>query len=322
MNAVKDLIREPRADRLWRHCLYRVATGKWGPGHRLPSVREAAERWGVDRRTVLQAYERLEDTGLVRRANRAGFFVADDSEHSRVSRHRHELERLHDEVAERVRRETGLSPLAAFRYLAQLAAIRATDQPECAFVECTAVQANAHAAELEAHLGVPCCGLTLAQLGGRAQRIPTHVRTLFVSAFHADELGGLTDQRELQSMIVPLKVSPTIADAVPAGVTKAVLLEADGGDAHDISADVNALLPDLDVSWQACDSLDDVEPKLSQLLAEPHADVIALLSPRVWGTVSEQWREHGLVRQVEFRVHESAWPTIADAIGLPLGTSG
>ena len=75
-----------KVDRLHTHCLYRIATGKWPEGERLPSVREAERRWGVDRRTVLVAYHRLAEAGLVRRVDRSGFYVASGPELGRLSR--------------------------------------------------------------------------------------------------------------------------------------------------------------------------------------------------------------------------------------------
>jgi hypothetical protein len=72
-------------------------------------------------------------------------------------------------------------------------------------------------------------------------------------------------------------------------------------------------------SWQACE---DVEAEVRRRLgmARPHA--VVLLSPRVWGVVGAAVREDRRVLQIEFQVHPSAWPAIADAIGLPLGAAG
>lgn len=54
---------------------YRIATGELGRGDRLPSLREAAEAWGVNYHTVRRAYGELEESGLVERRRGAGTTV-------------------------------------------------------------------------------------------------------------------------------------------------------------------------------------------------------------------------------------------------------
>ncbi|MCZ6597685.1 MAG: hypothetical protein O7B99_08615, partial [Planctomycetota bacterium] len=51
----------PGVEGLVTHGLYQIATGKWRPDGRLPSVRRAAELWSVDPRVVLRAFQRLEE---------------------------------------------------------------------------------------------------------------------------------------------------------------------------------------------------------------------------------------------------------------------
>ena len=56
-----------------------IRTGQAGGGERLPSVRELAERCGVNVNTVRAVYRRLEDEGLVASRQGAGTYVADDA---------------------------------------------------------------------------------------------------------------------------------------------------------------------------------------------------------------------------------------------------
>ncbi|MFD0389899.1 GntR family transcriptional regulator [Tistrella bauzanensis] len=53
-----------------------IRTGQVSPGEQLPSVREVAERLGVNRNTVTAAYARLRDAGLVTGNGRQGSRVA------------------------------------------------------------------------------------------------------------------------------------------------------------------------------------------------------------------------------------------------------
>jgi len=60
-----------------------VADGRLGEGDRLPSVRELAERAGVNVNTVRAVYARLEADGIVRSEHGRGTFVAGASATSR-----------------------------------------------------------------------------------------------------------------------------------------------------------------------------------------------------------------------------------------------
>jgi DNA-binding transcriptional regulator YhcF (GntR family) len=56
-----------------------IRTGQARAGERLPSVRELAERCGVNVNTVRSVYQRLEDEKLVSSRQGAGTYVADDA---------------------------------------------------------------------------------------------------------------------------------------------------------------------------------------------------------------------------------------------------
>lgn len=56
-----------------------VTTGRWAPGERIPSVRELSAELGVNSRTVLKAFEDLQDLGLIAPQRGMGFFLAADA---------------------------------------------------------------------------------------------------------------------------------------------------------------------------------------------------------------------------------------------------
>lgn len=309
--------RERRADRWITHGIYQIATGKWPPGRRLPSVREAERAWGVDRRTVLQAYQRLAELGLVACAARSGYSVTKSAEFGRLSRHRHELDRLFERLLAEIEAQSELSPLGAFRYFAELAALRAADQPDCAFVECTAIQSEGHAREIKERLDVPCLPLTIGEIAGRRARIPAHVRTLLVSGFHFGELRALARPGELHVASVPIEVSPALLAHIPRGVSEGIVFESDDEEAHVIRDDVRALGLALPLKVQVVRELESALEAWKKKDARRRS--VALVSPRLWGGLSAAWRDQARVLPIEFRIREEAWPKIADAVGLPLG---
>ena len=70
----------------FRRC---IVTGRWPSGSRVPSVRELAQRAGVNPNTVQRTLAELERDGLCRSERAVGRFVTDDAE--RVSRLRCDL---------------------------------------------------------------------------------------------------------------------------------------------------------------------------------------------------------------------------------------
>ncbi|HEX6116303.1 MAG TPA: GntR family transcriptional regulator [Solirubrobacterales bacterium] len=80
-----------------------IRTGQALAGERLPSVRELAERCGVNVNTVRSVYSRLEEDGLVASRQGAGTYVADDAPVSP------ELRELVDEALARAR-AAGVEP--------------------------------------------------------------------------------------------------------------------------------------------------------------------------------------------------------------------
>lgn len=81
MLAVDELTLDKRSqdrflyEQLVRSVAGSIASGALGPGHRLLSVRKCAQQNGVSVSTVLIAYRRLEDLGLVEARPQSGFYV-------------------------------------------------------------------------------------------------------------------------------------------------------------------------------------------------------------------------------------------------------
>lgn len=307
-----------QADRLVRHCVYMIATGKWRAGQRLPSIRETRREWRVNQAAAQQAYGRLQEMGLAESRPRSGWFVAGGGTFDRLSRHRYELENLLRNTARTIRERTGLSALGALRYLAELEEIRRREEPEIAFVECTDEQASAHAGEIAARFRVPVMPLTSASLSRKRSRVPHHVRVLLTSPFHFQEIRKLADPPNLKAAAVPIEVSPGVLGDLGKRRGRIVLLEREQSMAEHIAADASRLLGGARPLVRV---VEEPGPAVKEILEEKGkgSPPAVLLSPRLWGELQPEWRAHPRVRQVAFRVTEAAWPGVADAIGLPLG---
>lgn len=58
---------------------HRILEGKLQPGERIPSVRDLAEEFEVNRNTLLRTYTLLNEAGIIENKRGVGFFVADDA---------------------------------------------------------------------------------------------------------------------------------------------------------------------------------------------------------------------------------------------------
>jgi DNA-binding transcriptional regulator YhcF (GntR family) len=58
---------------------HQILEGKLLPGERVPSVRDLASDYEVNRNTLLRTYSMLEDAGVIINKRGIGFFVADNA---------------------------------------------------------------------------------------------------------------------------------------------------------------------------------------------------------------------------------------------------
>lgn len=303
-----------QADRLFQHCVYRIATGRWLAGDRLPSIRQTRRSWGLNQQTVEEAYRRLADLGLVESRPRSGYYVAGGGALGRLVRHRRDLASLHREVAEQIRTGSDLSPLGVLRYLAELEEIERARQPEVAFVECTATQAHGHAEEIAARLRVPVLASTTREIAGRPERVPAGVRRLLTSAFHIEELRPLHRPPELTVRVVPIELS---AEAVAeVGGRDVLLLEREETMASHIARDAARLLGEDRVHTRLTE---DPAGELQRILGvrRTAGGPVVLLSPRLWGALPASLRKDPRVREAAFGVSAGSWGQVAEAVGLP-----
>jgi DNA-binding transcriptional regulator YhcF (GntR family) len=301
-------------------CLYRVATGVWPPGARLPSLRRAAQLWAVNELTCLRAYRRLIAQGIIRSRQRGGYFVAEGASVARLRRHQDDLQGLYQVLANAVRRRTDLSVLGAARAIARMAEAHAAEKPECAFVECTQFQAQGHADEVESRLRVPCAALTVAQMGGKWQRIPGHIRTVLTTYFHFKELAALSKASGWKVTPVPIepgeRLLRELRESSPASITVLTLGRAM---AKSIATDLHSRVRHKGISFRSRQaSTEAIEGLLRELLGadSPGRGRMVLLSPTLWSAVDQHWKDRRDVRPITYEVVPSAWPEIADAVGM------
>ena len=296
----------PIAESIVKDCVYRIATAAWQPGERLPPLRQAARAWNANHLTVLRAYRRLVELGLATSRERSGFFVAEPTTPPAEDAG---LERLYATVARDLRQRGVASVVGAFRQLAEIAQARAQQQPECAFVECTAFQARGHAGEIEARLGIPCAALTV----GTA--LPAGVRALVTTGFHRDEVARRARRRRARVLTVPIELSPDLVAGLRDSAAAEILVCAlDAGVAVHFAADVaRSLGTGAVVRSEAC-AVEDLEA----LLRKPRRRRAVVLSPSLWQAAGERRARGAHLHPFAVRIVPSAWRGLAERLGVPL----
>lgn len=311
---------ENKAEAIVRHCIYMIATGKWSPGFKLPSVRIAEREWGLNRLTVQKAYQQLVERGFVECRVKSGYYVLDKSGTRLLSQHRFELENLYEKLVDVIRNTSTFSPLAVFRYMSRLSEMRTAERPDCAFVECTEIQASGHALEIQTRLGIPVMPLTIQEIDSRPERLPREVRTVLTTMFHYDELVILEQENERELIAVPIEISPRLIEEIGQRRERIILLETEESMARHIAGDALEMLRNFDLEVEV---VTDLDSRLHEYIERRASgdDKIVLLSPRHWGSVEPSVRAHLFIKPISFSIVDSAWQGIAKAVGMPHGGS-
>ena len=301
-----DLAKGKAAD-IAQRCIYKIATGKWPPGTKLPSVRKAEKLWAVNRLTVLSAYQELEKTGLVVSKDRSGYYVSGIQSGLTEGPH---WQKLYDEVEQLIRKHTDTDLEYIFRLFGSIAADKAKADPVYAFLECSEQQAGDHANEIYQRFGMYIKPVCLPE--DNEPDLPKSVTTLLTTGFHIKEvmtLGQLTGRKVAN---VPIEIDPKSLDAVLKKWKKAIVVEQEGAMSSSITQDIRAMEYKAQIQQVL---LRTDGPRLEEV-PYLHPEAIILLSPRVWGMASHQLRKHERVKLIRFCISDASWQDVAQVLKI------
>lgn len=189
----KDSTRSPRrrgrdviAEALRQRLLSEVHLGMLRPGAKLPSVRDLAQQFDADPRTVLDAYRTLEAEGLVELRPRSGIYFAPTTRGG-TENDSQRIAWIVDVALEGLKKGIPLPALGDhFRQTVASARLKA------ACIECNADQINALCKELSSDFGLQSTGVHVEDTVGVA--IPSAVLRadlLVTTPFHAGDVQAL-----------------------------------------------------------------------------------------------------------------------------------
>lgn len=302
-------------------CVYKIATGVWLAGTRLPSLRQAAGAWSVDQLTVQRAYRRLVELGLVRSLAKSGYYVEDTCHVSRLAMQIPTLERLYTDVADQIRRRTGLTVLGALRLLVQLGEEKSAAAPEFAFAECTEFQARQIASRIAQQLGVPCAPMVIDNIRRNPHAVPGHVRVLMTTAFHYGEIVGVDFPGTKTIAQITVRFCGGVVERLVAIGSDIRLFCLDPKQGLYVAEEIRGLAGGAELQIQVEEGApEQIEKTLHACLkhpATPDAGRAVVLSPTLWSAAPQAWRECKSVLPYEYDVTDSSLADVAAAAGLP-----
>ena len=166
---------------------YHIQSGKWGPGRKLPTVRELAAALRLNYNTIRAAYQELEREGYVVNEQGRGAFVT--ASPPRLQEDHHEsLVELVDEALAKVQ-AMGVSTEEFARLAYTRAKLFTPEQTEVLmlFTECNHADGDFFAKSIEEHTSVRPLTFLLGDLRGRGPEFFAEFDLLVTTLSHAAE---------------------------------------------------------------------------------------------------------------------------------------
>jgi hypothetical protein len=292
-----------------------IAVGEFAPGARLPAVRDAAEQWGVNLHTVRRAYGDLAREGLVEIGGAQGTRVG--AVGGGVAGRGGDLDAFLSQWVAAAGDRFGLTQLQLGQVMLKRAASSA--RPEAHVIECSAEQAAGHARELMSAWQVDAKPFVLSgarelpsgrnRLAFGMNALPSGV--LVGTYFHYNDIRQRWPDRLDEVRFVAIAPDPALAGEVaardPGRARRLLVCEFDESKALNIAADLKNVFQD---------GAYGIEPRVltaRERLPEAGAGDVLLVSPRVWGALTEHQRTR--VVPIRYRIRAGD----LEALGIDMG---
>ncbi|WP_273841617.1 GntR family transcriptional regulator [Rubrobacter calidifluminis] len=174
-----------------------ILAGSFGPGERLPSIRELAGYLRINRNTVARVFSELEREGYVESRRGSGVYVLEPPVDEAEMRRQELLERVMELAAEQ-----GVSAEdLGYALLARAGVSAVVEKVPVLFVECNEPELASFSAELEERLPVEVEGVLVDELEERVATLEELPWRLAVTTFyHVGEVGRVMEPRGIETV--------------------------------------------------------------------------------------------------------------------------
>jgi DNA-binding transcriptional regulator YhcF (GntR family) len=184
-----------------------IKTGIYGAGQKLPPVRELATQLGVNKNTVVKAYESLGQKGYTESIQGNGTFVR--GEPSGFLRDSETIWQDQLEQVFRIAKQAGIDRSELIREIGNcIEQVFGEGDPQVAFIECNAFDIETLGHKVKSLTGYNLYGMLLSDFLTRPQAISEEYDLLVTTFFHLGEveqaLDALTRER-----VVGIHATPT-----------------------------------------------------------------------------------------------------------------
>ena len=299
-----------KSETLYKQLIYALATGQWKIGEKLPSVRQAEQKWNVNRLTVMAAYRRLEAAGLIESKGTSGYYVLESSEFDDLSRHQHELFHMYKRITELIQRESKLLPSTVLSCVTNIAHFNLKKEPEIAFVECSRYQANYHSNELENIIKMPVVPLSIDALSVDRIKLQTSIRCLITTGFHFEEVQEISEKSGLPLLKLVIEIDhQKLAERINENSILKIFEFEEAICSH-IKSNVESLL-DVEISDQCVDQ--HITKHLKEFISEDPSHQ-AILPPRVYDRIDHRLYQNSQVVPIDYRISKDSLTDFMSAL--------
>jgi len=288
---------------------YQIATGRLTPGQALPSLRDAARLWNVNRHTVQRAYSELVRETLIEMNGAQGTHVLGVTKRCRVDGRERRIEKFLDKVLQEAHEHYKLTPSDLVHRLSNWIPSVAHEEQGVYVVECSEDQCMNHAAEIERYWDVSATPWCLDQKGEPPSG------SIVATYFHYNDLRQRWPARMAEIFFTAIHPNPVLRTRIeefPNRGSRQTLnvCEFDAAKALNIAADVSTLLPHDKYVLKPC----VVEQANECLISGRHRSPV-LFAPRVWSALSPTEQSNRLALKVSYVISREDM----DAIGSHFG---
>lgn len=298
---------------------YRIATGDLRAGDRLPSLRSAAEDWGINLHTVRKAYVNLAKRSAVETRAGAGTVVlgsapvrktgAADATRSWSSDG--SIDDFVDLIVHEAGERWGVTP----GELGWLVRARADAGTEPVWVvECSDIQARDLARQVRVRTGADARAWSLEHPAdvppGRV--VATH--------FHYGDIRRRWPERFRQVQFVAIRPDPSVRERVRDRLRRTgergpvLICEREPAMAANVAADLSPVLEAV----ARVETLVSRDP--AAFLTGPPAGAPRLFAPRVWAELSDAAREDPRAIEIRYLIDETDLEELAQTLRTPAET--
>ena len=285
---------------------YEIVTGRLAAEARLPSLRDAADAWGVNLHTVRKAYHELESSGFAEIGPR-GATVA------RLARGAESggIDAAVREFAARMREEHGAGPAELRRALERLESAGGRMAEQVSLVECSRTLSRELARQVSERYGIDVEPIDL-----HADRsIPEGA--VIGTYFHAEHLRGRLGDRAGDLHLVRIRPRESLLSelgrrAADGSLRRLILIDRLPGSAGDLAADFQSKLGErVPVETRILS-----DPLLAFPSAEPAAVVVA--SPQTWDRLTDELRARADVMRLAYEIEPADLDLLSERLDVAL----